>query len=99
MRVIAGRNVSGLDGDCLAVCIYDRGWNSEGRNGSEGSVSIHDVLRKTWNLVRRARAVGAGVETVRAGVGCEIEIEGAVFLEEYKDVFDAAANELQFLFL
>jgi hypothetical protein len=36
-----------------------------------------------------------GVEAVRAGKGAEVEVEGAVFLEQDEDVLDVLSEELE----
>jgi hypothetical protein len=85
------REVGGVERDGVAVDVGDGKGNFEGGDGGDAAVELTMGWVKPGIWPERA-----GVEAVGAGVGGEVEVEGAVFLEEDEDVLHFLAEELEF---
>ena len=91
VAVVGAGEVGGIEGDGLAVDVGDGEGNFEWRYGGDGAVEVDDGLGEAGDL-----GCGVGVEAIGSGVGGEVEVEGAILLEEDEDVLDVLAEELEF---
>jgi len=102
--MVHGEGIFRIELHVVAGDILDRAWDQEGADGRERAVGIPDVLGEAR---RRIRRLGHGIlgirpgigreQTVCAGVGAEIVVEGAVFLEDHEDVLHVLPQQLQLL--
>ena len=99
MRVIHRRDIRRINRHCFARSINHRSRNPERRNGAHRTVGIHNRLRESCHLVGGVRPGRSRVESIRSRVAAKVKVEGAVLLEEHKNVLDPAANQPQLLFL
>ena len=90
VAVVGTGDVGWVKRDDFAVNVGDRCRDAKGKDGGDSTVEVDDGLVETGDL-----RFGLGVEAVGAGVGAEVEVEGAVFLEENEDVLDVLAEEFE----
>ena len=94
-----------VDGDVIVIGASEIGWveryrlavdvdhgerNLKRGDGGDSAVEVDDRLNKAGYFRR-----GMGVQAVGAGISGEVEVKGAVFLEEDEDVLDLFAEEFQ----
>ena len=90
VRVVVGADVGGIERDGFAVGVGEGEGDAEGLDGGDAAVGVDDGLIEARNLVGRMREEAFG-----SGVGSEVEVEGAVLLEEDEDVFHMLSEELE----
>ena len=70
----------------------DRLRNQKGGDGADRAVGQNDRLDEAGGF-----GGGLGEQSTSAGVGAEVEVKGAVLLEENEDVLDVLAKQSEFL--
>ena len=88
--VIDRGDVGRVERDGLAVRIDHGEGDFEGRDAADGAVEVDDGLGEAGD-----GCCGMRVEAFGTGVGGEVEVEGAVLLEEDEDVLHLFAEQLE----